>query len=110
MAAASADEVCDFCAASPAADMDILLELFVAGLKSEYGDADNEGVYYDGREGGYQWHQTRTTADLVYDYAEVLIGPGLVDAVAAAMPERTWVEISFAGPRRDEALTQCHVA
>jgi hypothetical protein len=37
-AAASADEVCDFCDARPAADMDVLLELLVAGLKSEYGD------------------------------------------------------------------------
>ena len=70
--AADANEQCDFCGTSPAADMDVLLDVFVSGLKTEFGDADGEGVYYDGREGGYQWHRTWTTAELVDDFADVL--------------------------------------
>jgi HEPN/RES N-terminal domain 1/RES domain len=104
-AAAKDDERCDFCGTSPATDMSVLLELFVSGLKTEFGDADSEGVYYDGREGGYQGARTWDTADLVWDFADVLTGEGLVDAVIAAMTDKTWVEVGFAGPRHDEALS-----
>ena len=99
------DEQCDFCESSPAADMSVLLEIFVSGLKTEFADADNEGVSYDGREGGYQRDRTWDTADLVSDFADVLTGDGLVDAVIAAMTDKTWVEVGFAGPRHDEALS-----
>lgn len=102
-AATDADEACDFCEATPAADMDVLLDLFVGGLKAEYAHPDDEGVYFESREGGYQW-STQTTAELVEEHAEYLTGPGLVDAVIAAMVDQLWVEIGFAGPRHDEAL------
>ena len=70
-----------------------LLEAFVEGLQTEYGDADDEGVYYDGREGGYQWHPTWDTWDLVEDFSDVLTGEGLLDAVQEAMDDRVWVEV-----------------
>jgi hypothetical protein len=104
-AASDAEEVCDFCGAEPAAALDVLLDHFVRGLRIEYGDAGNEGVYYDGREGGYQWHRTWDTPDLIDDFGHVLTGPGLVDAVSDTMHNRVWVEVAFAGPRRDEALS-----
>jgi HEPN/RES N-terminal domain 1/RES domain len=104
-AAAGAEEVCDFCGARPAAKLDVLLEHFVRGLRNEYGDADDEGVFYDGDDGGYQWGRTWDTPDLVETFGHVLTGAGLVEAVSAAMHNRTWVEVVFAGPRRDEALT-----
>jgi hypothetical protein len=100
-----ADETCDFCGHSPAAPLDSLLAIFVDGLRNEYGRADDEGVYYDGREGGYQWGETWDTWDLIHDeFGDVLIGDGLTEAVWRAMEDTTWVEKDFIWPRRDEAL------
>jgi hypothetical protein len=95
---------CDFCGRTPAADLDVLLEAFVNGLRTEYGDADDEGVGWDGREGGYQGAITWDTWDLVEKFDTVLVGEGLLDAVREAMHDRTWVEVHFTQPRRDEAL------
>jgi hypothetical protein len=41
-AAEEAEATCDFCGNTPAAPLDALLEAFVNGLRTEYGDADNE--------------------------------------------------------------------
>lgn len=95
---------CDFCGSSPAAEMDVLLAAFVTGLMSEYGDANDEGVSYEGREGGYQWHRKWNTWDLIDDFWDVLVGPGLIEAVKEAVHDRVWVERDFAWPRKDEAL------
>jgi hypothetical protein len=103
-AAEDAEAACDVCGSTPAAELDVLLEAFVRGLRAEYGDADDEGVYYDGREGGYQWHRMWDTYDLVEEFGDVLVGDGLLDAVQDAMTLRTWVEVDFIQPRRDEAL------
>jgi hypothetical protein len=46
-AAEDAEAACDFCGSTPAAELDVLLEVFVNGLRTEYGDGDDEGVYYD---------------------------------------------------------------
>jgi len=104
-AAEDAEATCDFCGNSPAAELDVLLEAFVNGLRTEYGNADNEGVYYDGREGGYQGAVTEDTWDLVGEFWDVLTGDGLLDAVRDAMHDTTWVEVDFHQPRRDEALS-----
>ncbi len=104
VAAEDTTATCDFCGGTPAAELDVLLEAFVRGLRTEYGDADDEGVYYDGREGGYQWHRTWDTWDLVEEFSDVLTGEGLLDAVREAMHDRTWVEVRFIEPRREEAL------
>lgn len=103
--AADPNESCDFCESRPAAELDVLLEAFVNGLRTEFGDADDEGVFYDGREGGYQWGLTWATWDLVGEFDSVLTGEGLIEAVREAMHDRTWVEVNFAHPRRDEALS-----
>jgi hypothetical protein len=95
---------CDFCGRRPAAPLDVLMEAFVNGLRSVYGDADDEGVLYDGREGGYQWGLTWDTWDLIGDFDDVLVGEGLLEAVRDAVHDRTWVEVNFAHPRQDEAL------
>jgi hypothetical protein len=98
-------ERCDFCHSSPAAPLDTLLGAFVSGLRTEYGDADDEGVFWDGQEGGYQWGVKWNTWDLVDQFGDVLTGEGLVDAVRNAMHDRVWVEVDFAHPSQDEALS-----
>ncbi len=90
----------------PSSPLDTLLEAFANGLKNEYRDADDEGVSWDGREGGYQWARTWDTYDLVADFGDVLIGEGLLGTVQDAMHEVTWVEKNFAERRRDVVLNE----
>ncbi|MDX6352146.1 MAG: hypothetical protein QOF84_6936 [Streptomyces sp.] len=47
-AAADPDQACDFCQAAPAADLDVLLEAFFDGLRTEYATASDEGAYFEG--------------------------------------------------------------
>jgi hypothetical protein len=96
--------ICTFCGRGPAAEMDVLLKCFVEGLRTEFGNADDEGVFYEGREGGYQWHETWDTWDLVEGYADVLVGEGLFEAVVDRVEDCTWVRVNFIAPRKDEAL------
>lgn len=103
--AESDDGPCDFCGRIPAAGLEALLGPFVAGLRTEFGDADDEGVFWDGDDGGYQWHETWDTWDLVLNHAEVLIGNGLAEAVAQAIDDRTWVRRNFVALRRDAGLS-----
>ncbi|MCX4539016.1 HEPN-associated N-terminal domain-containing protein [Streptomyces sp. NBC_01669] len=104
-AAEDADTVCSFCERSPAAELDVLLETFVAAVYNEYGSADDEGVSYDGREGGYQW-TILDTWEVVEECggSDVLVGEGLFDAVCGAIIDKPWVPADFIAPRRDEAL------
>jgi hypothetical protein len=103
---ADGSESCSFCSSRPAAPLDTLLGAFVKGLQTEYGDADDEGVGWDGREGGYQWWGPKwDTWDLIGEFDDVLVGPGLLDVVRDAVEDRTWVEVNFAHPRTDEALS-----
>lgn len=103
---ASVDQVCDFCGGSPAASLNVLLAAFFAGLRNEYGQADDEGVGWDGREGGYQWTTTWDAWDLIADFGDVLSGDGLLDAVQHLAHATTWVERNFSWRRRDEVLTE----
>lgn len=102
-AAADAEEMCDFCGSSPAAELDVLLEVFVSGLRTEYGDANDEGVAYESAEGGYLW-STKDTWDLVSEFDDVLINEQLLEAVRDAVEDRTWVEVNWARRREDEIL------
>ncbi|MDP9302111.1 MAG: HEPN-associated N-terminal domain-containing protein [Actinomycetota bacterium] len=102
-AAGDGEAACDFCGSSPASALDILLDTFVKGLRTEYEDAA-AGVFYESREGGYQWDPKWDTWELVGLFDDVLVGDGLLDTVSNAMHDRTWVEYNFAHPRRDQAL------
>lgn len=102
-ATADGESTCDFCGSSPASSLDVLLDTFVKGLRTEYEDAA-EGVSYESREGGYQWDPKWDTWELVALFDDVLVGEGLLDAVADAMHDQTWVDYNFAHPRRDRAL------
>jgi hypothetical protein len=102
-AAEDADEVCDFCGSSPAAELDVLLDAFVNGLRTDYGDADDEGVYYESAEGGYQW-STMDTWDLVGEFFDVFGSERLFEAVRDAVEDRTWVEVGLGLFHENEAL------
>ena len=96
---------CDFCGSAAAAHLDTLLEAFVNGLRNEYENA-LDGVWWDGREGGYQWHPQWDTWDLIEDFYWVFSSQELLDAVRAAVHDITWVESDFITRRRDEVLIE----
>ena len=100
-----ADLRCDFCSSVPAAHLDTLLEAFVNGLRNEYENALN-GVGWDGREGGFQWHPKWDTWDLVDDFYWVFSSGELLDAVRAAVHDITWVEKDFITRRPDDVLIE----
>ena len=99
------DLTCDFCGRSPAAPFDLLLERVMKGLQKEYGRADDEGVYYDGGEGGYQWSETWSASDLIYEYHDAFDNDAVVQTLLEAIGEDTWVYRRFLQARRDHALS-----
>ncbi|MEV6827866.1 HEPN-associated N-terminal domain-containing protein [Amycolatopsis sp. NPDC051102] len=103
-AAAETAEVCGFCGKPGAAPLDVLVDAFVNGVSNEYGDIDGEAVPYDSAEGGYQFVEPKDTWDIVEEFADVLVGRGLVEAVQGAIPFSFWTEKDWARRRRDEVL------
>lgn len=88
------EEVCSFCEAGPAADLDVLLDGFVRGIKARYQDADGE-LFYDAEEGGYVG-RTYSTWDLVTgEYGDIFIGDGLLEAVRDSVVDVTWSDSHF---------------
>ncbi|MCQ3809284.1 MAG: RES domain-containing protein [Acidimicrobiia bacterium] len=100
-----ADRRCDFCSSAPAAHLDTLLEAFVSGLRNEYENA-LDGVWWDRREGGFQWNPQWDTWDLVFDFAWIFSCQELLEAVGAALHDITWVEKDFITRRRDDVLIE----
>lgn len=105
-AAAREEEVCDFCGANPAASLDVLMRVFVDGLRNEYNDADSELIPWESREGGYQFFAGPgyDSWDLVGEFGDVLIGDGLIDEVRRSIHEKMWVERDYVWRRRDDVL------
>ena len=103
--AAEGGDLCTFCGESPAAELNVLLESFMNGLFREYGDAGDEAVFYESREGGYQANPQWDTYELVDEFWDVLTGPGLLDKVRDAIHDRIWVERDYSRSRVDQALS-----
>lgn len=102
-AAAEQRATCSFCGSLPAAPLDSLMEVFVSGIRTEFDDAVSV-LFYDGREGGFQGPVIETW-DLLDDVGDVLVGPGLLEAVRGSMHDRAWVDTYFVHPSEDEALS-----
>ncbi len=103
--AAHAEELrCDYCGSSSdvpiAAPVDELVAVVHDGLASEYGDANEEGVPYESREGGWQT-EIYHAYDLLWG---VLSHERLLGDVADAMADTAWVQRDFWRLRRHEAL------
>lgn len=94
----SPDETCTFCRKSPAAPLNTLLALFVAGLCRQYTKAIDK-LYWDD-----DVTSTYDSWDLVDDYQEIFLGEGLVEAVRSSIHDESWVEVDFAVPHQDVLL------
>lgn len=95
---AEADE-CDYRGASTsdgapiAAPFDVVMELIAAGIYKEWNAADDEGIPYETREGGYQFPTTETY-DLVRDYVPVE-NEALFDEIRDCLPDQYWCERDY---------------
>ena len=47
------EQECSFCGTAPAALFDVFTEGFMVGVRNRFEQADNAGIPWDGREGGY---------------------------------------------------------
>lgn len=95
---------CDYCGRSSdvpiAAPVDELVDVVHDGLASEYGDANEEGVPYESREGGWQG-EVQDTYDLLWG---TLTHEQLLADVSGAMADTIWVQRDYWRLRPHEAL------
>lgn len=103
-----ADEYkCDYCgrtAKKPiAADMDEVLGFISAGIKTEWGDPNNEGV---GWEGGWQGADVIDSYYLFREYIEELdeTNEAVMDAIVSAFSDSQWCQRDPYGLPPDRAL------
>lgn len=99
------DETCTFCGRTSAANIDALMEPFIAGVRRVYERAVEE-LPWDSSEGGWQAASVIDSHDLVGMFEEYLTGPGLADAVRGMLNDEDWVERDWAVPLADEALRE----
>jgi hypothetical protein len=87
---------CTFCGLlRPAASLDVVLELVVDGLRTEYDDPINV-AYYDSREGGYQAAR-QDTEDLLYEN-DVSSDHAVIEAIARSIHTTEWCDRDLAMP------------
>jgi len=102
---------CSYCGTSSskpiAAHMDRVMALIVEGIRSEWGDPDNEGIPYESAEGGYQG-KVVDSYDLVTDELadELEIeNDGVREDIIDSLGGRLWCQKDFWALRPGEALT-----
>jgi hypothetical protein len=95
---------CDYCGRSSdepiAAPVDELVAVVHDGLASEYGDANEEGVPYESREGGWQG-EVEHAYDLLWG---TLTHERLLADVSGAMADTAWVQRDYWRLPRHQAL------
>ncbi|MFE4409800.1 HEPN-associated N-terminal domain-containing protein [Streptomyces sp. NPDC056821] len=92
--ASDPEATCSFCDESSAAELDILTDAFVRGVKVRYQDANGE-LFYDAEEGRYAG-RTYDTWDLVtWEYGHIFAGNGLLEAVRDSVVDMTWSDSHY---------------
>lgn len=98
---------CTFCGDESedaiAASFDDFVGIVLGGIGFDWNDPDDEGIIYDGREGGYQ-ASLSDTSDVFYDY-DISDNNDVVQAVIDAVDTEAWVERDFYRGDDGERLT-----
>jgi hypothetical protein len=98
-AEADPGEACSFCGSSPAASLDVVMELFVQGVRHLY-DRTIDVLYWDD-----DVTPRMTTDELVWEFADIFVGgEDLIEAVQASMGYEEWVATDFAVPHHGDAM------
>ena len=105
---AAAEFFCDYCGRDEpgrriAAPIDDVLGFIIAGLRTQYGEADEE-LPYESAEGGYQG-RVLDSRDMVEAKVPVAEGrEGLLEDIVRSLPDRPWCQRDYWGLRPEEAL------
>lgn len=92
---------CTYCGHEGAAPLDVLIELIGTSLPVEWGNADDEGV---GWEGGYVG-TTYDTYDLITETGDPPLNDSeLIADVVGALPDQEWAQRDFYRLRPDQRL------
>lgn len=92
---------CSYCGREGAAPLDVLIERMGTSLPAEWGNADDEGV---GWEGGYVGN-TYDTYDLITETADPPLNDSeLIADVVRALPGHAWAQRDFYRLRPDQRL------
>lgn len=96
-----ADAQCTYCGGENAAPIDVLIERIGSSLPAEWGNADDEGV---GWEGGYVG-KTYDTYDLITEAGDPPLNHSeLITDVVRALPQQAWAQRDFYRLRTDLRL------
>jgi hypothetical protein len=92
---------CSYCGREGGAPLDVLIERIGTSLPAEWGNADDEGV---GWEGGYVG-TTYDTYDLITETGDPPLNHSeLITDVVRALPEHAWAQRDFYRLRPDERM------
>ncbi len=92
---------CTYCGREGGAPLDVLIERIGSSLPVEWGNADNEGV---GWEGGYVG-KTYDTWELLTEAGDPPLNhPELITDVVRALPQQAWAQRDFYGLRPDQRM------
>lgn len=92
-------EECSFCGNVPASSLDVVMDLFVQGVRHLY-DRTIDVLYWDD-----DFTPRITTGELVWEFADVFLGADdLIEAVEASMGHEEWVAADFAVPHHGDAM------
>ena len=100
---------CSYCGRSAhqsiAADLEEVIKFILTGIRTEYGNPDNEGLSYESAEGGYQG-EVLNSYDLLYDdYIEPFTeSEDLRRDIHTAISSNLWCQKDFYRLRPEESL------
>jgi hypothetical protein len=101
----STDEPCSYCGSSPSAPLHTLMEAIDEGVRAEWQDVENAGIYWETREGGWQGVDVTDTYDLFHDVFDVFENEELRQDVINAYSIGEWVLRDFCRIPEREVLS-----
>lgn len=90
-------QTCDYCSATSdeliAAEIDKVIAFIVDGIRSEWGDPNNEGVSWESREGGWQGTKVLDSYDLIEQlYIIDYTGSELFNDIVQSLCDKEWCQ------------------
>ena len=86
------NDPCSFCNRVPAAEFDELMSIVTEALMREWGDPNDVGIFWDGREGGWQGVDVLDTDDILDEHRDAFVSEDVWQAVVDAIGlGREWV-------------------
>lgn len=99
---------CSYCGSNDdkviACELDLLIEYILFCIHSEWGDPNQEGVLWEGREGGWQVFKIHDTLDLLIDAGVGNCEPKVFKDIFGSIYNNEWCEKHPYSLRLNESL------